>query len=100
MRRSKAMFTRRKRILTFALLSLVLAFSAPAAEANPNEFETIARHLKTQYRAKKVRIPFMWLAKAAVWVVRPAGVKSFNVTLFKDLKFSRETLHMEMQAAM
>ena len=33
-------------------------------------------------------------------LVRPAGVKSFNVTLFKDLKFSRETLDMEMQDAL
>src|SRR6185436_12050201 len=40
------------------------------------------------------------VAKAAIWMVRPAGVKSFGVTLFKDLKFSMESIDSEMQAAM
>ena len=42
----------------------------------------------------------MWLARAAVSVVHPAGVKSFSITLFKDLKFSRDSLDREMQAAL
>ena len=42
----------------------------------------------------------MWLARFAVKVVRPAGFKSFNVTLFQDLKFSRDKLDLEMQEAM
>ncbi len=42
----------------------------------------------------------IWLARFAVRVVRPVGVKSFSVTMFEDLKFSRETLDSEMQAAM
>ena len=42
----------------------------------------------------------MWLARFAVSVARPAGVKSFSVTIFEDLKFSRETLDKEMQMAM
>lgn len=33
-------------------------------------------------------------------MVRPAGVKSFNVTLFQDLKFSRDTLDTEMRNAL
>ncbi len=91
----------RKQILTAAAL-LFLAFSlAPsAAHAKGGEYKQIVRHLKTKYRAKKVKIPFMWLARFAVSVVRPAGVKSISVTIFEDLKFSRETLDSEMQAAM
>jgi hypothetical protein len=94
--------TIRKQILGSAIfLFLVFTFSAPPASAKGGgEYKQIVSHLKTKYRAKKVKIPFMWLARFAVSVVRPAGVKSFSVTLFENLKFSRETLDEEMQAAM
>lgn len=83
-----------------AVLLLTSAAAVPQASAKPSEYEKIVKHLKTSYRAKKVRVPFMWLARFAVKVVRPAGVKSFNVTLFQDLKFSRESLDREMQMAL
>jgi hypothetical protein len=72
----------------------------PTANAKGGEYKAVVKHLKTKYQAKKVKIPFVWLARFAVSVVRPAGVKSFSVTLFEDLKFSRETLDEEMQMAM
>ncbi|MBA2736972.1 MAG: hypothetical protein H0U50_09335 [Pyrinomonadaceae bacterium] len=92
----------RKNILTAsAFLLLIFAFSAPAANAKkPGEYKAIVSHLKTKYKAKKAKIPFMWLARFAVSVVRPAGVKSFSVTMFEGLKFSGETLDAEMQTAM
>ncbi|HEY0461970.1 MAG TPA: hypothetical protein VGC97_22750 [Pyrinomonadaceae bacterium] len=92
----------RKQILAAAaFLFLAFTFAAiPAANAKPSEYQRIVRHLKTKYRAKKVKIPFMFLARFAVSIVRPAGVKSFSITLFEDLKFSKETLDKEMQAAM
>src|SRR5699024_9561824 len=68
--------------------------------AKPSEYDQIVSHLKTRYRAKKVKIPMLWLARFAVSIVRPAGVKSFSVTLFEDLKISRETLDQEMQDAL
>ena len=92
----------RKRIFIASLL-LMTAFTFTAAAepgGRPSEYESIVRHLKTKYRAKKVKIPFMWFARFAVSVVRPAGVKSFSVTLFEDLKFSRETLDKEMQVVL
>ena len=91
--------TARKYMLV-AFASFAIAVAAPAAEAKPSEYGLIVKHLKTKYHAKKVKIPFLWLARFAVGVVRPAGVKSFSVTLFRDLKFSRETLDVEMQDAM
>lgn len=91
----------RKRLITAsALLLLTFAFAAPQTFAKPSEYDRIVSHLKTKYRAKKVSLGFVWLARAAVKIIRPAGVKSFNVTLFKDLKFSRETLDTEMQDAL
>lgn len=95
------MMLRRKRFfISFALLLFVFALSAPAVNAKDGEFDSIIKHLKTKYQAKKIRIPFLWVARFAVKIVRPAGVKSFDITLFEDLKFSRATLDEEMQAAM
>lgn len=91
---------RKNLIVALALLLVVFTFSATPVSAKKNEYDQIVRHLKTKYQAKKVKVPFMWLARFAVSVVRPAGVKSFSVTLFEDLKFSRETLDEEMQNAM
>ncbi len=94
------MLIKRKILILTAFLMLVCCFAAPTANAKPNEYKEIVKHLKTKYKAKKVKIPFLFLARFAVSVVRPAGVKSFSITLFEDLKFSRETLDAEMQAAM
>ncbi|MBA2606484.1 MAG: hypothetical protein M3521_11490 [Acidobacteriota bacterium] len=94
------MLFKKKLLIALALLLLIFSFSASAANANGGEYKKIVSHLKTKYRAKKVKIPFMFLARFAVSVVRPAGMKSFSVTLFEDLKFSRETLNQEMQTAM
>lgn len=94
------MTARRNLIKAVALVVMAFAVVPPQAVAKPNEFDAVARHLKARYHAKKVRIPFMWLAKFAVKIVKPAGVKSFSVTLFEDLKFSRETLDTEMRSIM
>lgn len=90
----------KKSLMTASFLLLTFIVFAPAISAKSGEYEAIVRHLKTKYQAKKVKIPLMWLARFAVRVVRPAGVKSFSVTVFEDLKFSRETLDEEMQTAM
>jgi len=88
---------------TIAALILGLSFvsfTAMTAKAQPREFDLVSRQLKSQYQAKKVSIPFLWLAKAAVHVVRPAGVKSFSLTLFDGLKVSAERVDAEMVATM
>jgi hypothetical protein len=92
----------RNRIFIATLLMLFpLSFSAAAAgPRKTSEYKSVVRHLKTKYHAKKVTIPFVWLARFAVSIARPAGVKSFSVTLFEDLKFSKETIDKEMQAAL
>ena len=94
------MLNNRRILFVSALVLFLAASSVPAVFAKPGEHEAIARHLQTKYAAKKVSIPFMWLARAAVKVVRPAGVKSFNVTVFEGLKISKDTLDKEMRSAM
>jgi hypothetical protein len=94
------MLNKKKILAAVALLFVALVFAAPPADARPSEYKAIVNHLKSKYRAKKVKIPFMWLARAVVSVARPAGVKSFSITVFEDLKFSRETLDEEMQSMM
>jgi len=94
------MLRRKKIFIALTFLMLAITFAAPRANAKGGEYKAVVKHLKTKYKAKKVKIPFVWLARFAVSVVRPAGVKSFSVTIFEDLKFSRETLDEEMQAAM
>lgn len=90
----------KKILLTAIFFFLILTFITPSAMAKDDEFDKISNHLKKNYQAKKVKIPFMWLARFAVKVVRPAGVKSFNITMFENLQFSRTTLDEEMQSAM
>ena len=90
---------KKKALLTLTLSLFVLGGYLPI-QAKPGEYSQIVRHLKSKYQAKKVKIPFMFLARFAVGMVRPAGVKSFSVTLFKDLKFSYDRLDQEMQSAM
>lgn len=94
------MTKKNKLFLALTLLFLVFTFSFPQTYAKGNEYKSVVKHLKTKYKAKKVKIPFMWLARFAVKVVRPAGVKSFSMTIFEDLNFSRDTLDAEMQAVM
>ena len=94
------MLLQKKILIAPAFLLLIFALSAPVANAKGNEYKEIVNHLKTKYQAKKVKIPLIWLARFAVGVVSPVGVKSFSVTMFEDLKFARSTLDTEMQTAM
>ncbi len=94
------MLNKKKIFIWWTFLTFAITFAAPTANAKGGEYKAVVKHLKTKYQAKKVKIPFVWLARFAVSVVRPAGVKSFSVTIFEDLKFSLETLDEEMQTAM
>lgn len=92
---------RNKLVLAAVLLALVSA--VPAAAAKPvrgNEFDAVCDFLEDRFEAKKVRIPFMWLARAAVGIVRPAGVKAFKVTIYRELKFSEGGPDGEMRSVM
>lgn len=94
------MLLRKKILITLTFLALAFTMFVPNAVAKGNEYDAVCKHLKTKYQAKKVKIPFMWAARAFVGVFRPAGVKSFKVTIFKNLQFAPETLNNEMKLVM
>lgn len=94
------MLLRKRILITLTFLALAFAIIVPNTVAKGNEYDAVCNHLKTKYKAKKVKIPFMWLARFAVGIVRPAGVKSFKVTMFRDLQITPETLNEEMKLTM
>jgi hypothetical protein len=90
-----------KGLAPFLILAAIgLSALVQTAVAKGNEYDAICDHLEQRYDAKKVKIPFMWLARFAVAVVKPAGVKAFKVTRYRDLRFSPETLNEEMKLTM
>jgi hypothetical protein len=91
---------RKKTIAAFSLFIVFVSFAVSKAEAKRNEFDSVCNQIETKFHAKKVKIPFMWLARFAVGIVRPAGVKSFNISTYTDLKFSPQTLDREMKSVM
>ena len=71
------------------LLAICLMLAATAtASAKDGEFDQVVKQLKTQYRAKRKSVPLLGLARFAVRIVRPAGVKSFQLAIFEDQDFS------------
>lgn len=94
---------RHRRFLITALLllaALSVSYSTASAQKSSNGFEAIAKHLKTRYQARKKSIPFMGLAKFAVRLVKPAGVKSISVSIFENLQGTGELLGAELNGVM
>ncbi len=94
------MLLRKKIFITLTFLALAFTIIVPNATAKGNEYDAVCDHIEDKYQAKKVKIPFMWLARFAVGIVRPAGVKSFKVTIYRNLQFSPKSLNDEMKLVM
>jgi hypothetical protein len=67
-----------------APLLLVLLYQPAAARAD--DFDAVVRNVRSACGGKRVRIPFLGLAGFATRLVRPAGVKSFKLAVFEDLR--------------
>lgn len=95
---------RRDRLFIHALVLLTilsLGYSSAAAQrSGGNGFDAITRHLKTRYQAKKKSIPFLGLAKFGIRIIKPAGVKSINLSLFEGLKNTGELADSELSSLM
>ena len=81
--------TRARSWTVFAPLLLASVLSAPAT-ARADDFDAVVKNVRAACGGKKVRIPFLGLAGFATKLVRPAGVKSFKLAVFEDLKQVRD----------
>jgi hypothetical protein len=66
-----------KRALLFLLAALAIAVPAQA------DFSSLARAVSRRPGVSRVWIPFLGLARAAVWVVSPKGVHDFQLVTFE-----------------
>ena len=78
-------------LLAFILGSLCLCAAAVPARADEPEFDALTKYIQKNYQAKRVKIPFLGLARFAVKIIRPAGVKSFKLATFKDIQYADST---------
>src|SRR5215510_13936185 len=77
-----------RRTILFAIMIALLVPPSLVAQAKGKGFKDVVKHIETNYRAKKTRIPMLGLANFAVKVIRPAGVKGFKLAVFEDQQFS------------
>ena len=72
-----------------AAAGLALALLAGVALADDKSYSQVVHHIKTNYRAKQQGFfGMMMLARFAVKLIKPAGVKNFKVTLLRELDYS------------
>ena len=84
------------RLLLVATVMMALLSLAANAQGKPfvpkgKGFNDVVKHLEKNYGAKKTKIPMLGLAKFAIWMVRPAGVKGFKLAVFEDQNFVSRT---------
>jgi predicted small secreted protein len=92
------MMKRHRWLIYILVLATLLPAALNTARAEDREIKAITAHLTTRYQAKRKRIPFLGLAKFAVRVVHPAGVKSIKLTMFEDLNYAGRFDHAELNA--
>jgi hypothetical protein len=58
--------------------------------AGDKSFSSVVKHIKSNYKAKQQGFfGMVMIARLAVKVVKPAGVKNFKVAMLKELDYSR-----------
>lgn len=83
--------TIKTKLLTRVVITLTLMSVAPAVALGGDEsFNSVVKHIKKNYNAKQQGfLGAMMLARFAVKVIKPAGVKNFKMVYLKDLDYSR-----------
>jgi len=80
-----------KKVLATLTVVIAITSVAPVVALGGDEsFSSIVKHIKTSYNAKQQGFfGAMMLARFAVKVIKPAGVKNFKLALLRDLDYSR-----------
>src|SRR6185436_13056150 len=93
--------TTRSRMLPLAVAAVIFfSLTATRVPAGDRSFSSVVSHIKSNYRARQQSFfGAMMLARFAVKVVRPAGVKNFKVAYLRNLDFSDRPGRTEFQAA-
>ncbi|MEN3333222.1 MAG: hypothetical protein V7641_2587 [Blastocatellia bacterium] len=72
-----------------AAVMLALTLLASVASADDKSYSQIIKHIKSNYRAKEQGFfGMVMLARFAVKLIKPAGVKNFKVTMLRELDYS------------
>lgn len=84
-----------KRLTAAALLTLVLAQPAQAG------FAEVARAIDSHRGVSRIWIPFLGLARLAVWIAAPEGIHDFQLATFKgagriDARELQATMHAKV----
>ncbi|MBP6820955.1 MAG: VWA domain-containing protein [Acidobacteria bacterium] len=93
------------RLLCVATVMTALLAVGTQAQSKPfvpkgGGFNDVVKHLEKNYGAKKTKIPMLGLAKFAIWMVRPAGVKGFKLAVFEDQNFAKRAEAASFSQAM
>src|SRR5204863_2006844 len=95
----QAMTTRTKAVPLGLVAVIFISLAATSASAGDHSFTSVVSHIKSNYRAKQQGFfGAMMLARFAVKVVRPAGVKNFKVAYLRNLDFTDRPGKTEFQA--
>jgi hypothetical protein len=78
--------TKLRRLACASVAVTLLLVLQSAASAKGDDFDAVVRGVRTTCGGKRVRIPFLGLAGFATKLVRPAGVKSFKLAVFEDVR--------------
>src|SRR6266446_9053159 len=82
--------TTSKRLLTRLSITVVMLTLTPAPSlAGDESFSSVVKHIKSKYHARQQGFfGAIMLARFAVKIIKPAGVKNFKVALLRDLDYS------------
>ena len=84
------MIARKIFIPTLAIIAALLTFAPVAHAAGDKSFSAVVKHIKSNYNAKQQGFfGMVMVARLAVKVVKPAGVKNFKVAMLRELDYSR-----------